>query len=489
MKRFTYIFFVLCTVCVRLMAQDKVVTHVVSGQVFQDKNQNGILDGSEKGLNGILVSNGVDVIKTDKKGKFLMEVKKGQSIFPILPSEYTFINSSSKVGNANFRYLNPHHALADTVTIQIPLQRITKVNTFSIGAIGDIQVENSEELNYAAKSIFSELMQRRDIAFHMMLGDLINDDVRILPDVKQVMAQLPVKSWTLVGNHDRNTDNPEFMNDAFNENFGADHYAFNYGDVHFIVLNNVFSTGKRAYEGRLSDEQLLFLKNDLQFVPKERTIVFSQHIPLAFTRGRDDIMKLLAGYKKVLVLSGHTHTVNRYHFSASHIHELGAGATCGNWWRGEKDAKGVPDALMQCGTPRGYFVVDFNKGDYAINFKGVGKDDREQMALYTDSNKFVVNVYAGSDSTDVWMRVDQMDWVKLTHVRRIDPLVQQIIAKNNGDIYPTEGNSKNPLGKRASSHIWEMDIPQNFRGKMGVIRVKASDSYGLDVEQEFVLSP
>ncbi|NGM65119.1 metallophosphoesterase family protein [Sphingobacterium sp. SGR-19] len=67
---------------------------------------------------------------------------------------------------------------------------------------------------------------------------------------------LPASSWTLVGNHDRNTANTAHMEDHFNQHFGASTYAFNYGGVHFIVLNNVFSTGKRSYEGRVSDDQL-----------------------------------------------------------------------------------------------------------------------------------------------------------------------------------------------------------------------------------------
>src|SRR5690606_8454719 len=131
--------------------------------------------------------------------------------------------------------------------------------SFKIGAIGDIQVGNIAEVTYANKSIFEELLGRNDINFNIILGDLLNDKPSLFPTMKEMISQLPSSSWTVPGNHDRNTLNSQNMDDQFNAHFGASTYAFNYGNVHFIVFNNVYATGKHSYEGRLTESQLNFL--------------------------------------------------------------------------------------------------------------------------------------------------------------------------------------------------------------------------------------
>lgn len=467
-------------------AIDKVI--VVKGQVFNDINHNGTQDPKEKGLKNILISNGKDIVKTDKNGQYSIEANIGESIFPILPSEYTWSKSKSKVVNANYLYLDPNQPVVqNTISWHVPVFKSEAAKSFSVGAIGDIQVDNAEELNYAAKSIFSELNNRNDISFNLMLGDIVNDKMELLPMMHDMMNQLPSSSWTLVGNHDRNVDNPLFMNDAFNRINGSDNYSFNYGKTHFIVLNNVFATDKKSYEGRLTDKQLQFLKNDLSYVPKEKTIVISQHIPMVATKNKQEVLDLLKDYANVLILSGHTHTVSRHFFNYPNIQELGVGATCGNWWRGEKDLEGIPNALMQCGTPRGYFVIDFDDNKYNFRFKGVGLDDKKQMALTTDSNRIVVNVFGGSDSTNVSIKIDNGEWIKMNHKRDIDPIVSNIVELNHSKVYPTKGNTLNPLRKRYSSHIWEVTRPQSSSLKRSVILVKAQDRFGLNVEEKFLL--
>lgn len=466
---------------------DKVV--IVKGQVFEDANRNGVQDAKEKGLKNILISNGKDIVKTDKNGQYSIEANIGESIFPILPSEYTWSKSKSKVVNANYLYLDPNQPVVqNTISWHVPVFKIEAVKSFSVGAIGDIQVDNAEELNYAAKSIFSELNNRNDISFNLMLGDIVNDKIELLPMMHDMMNELPSSSWTLVGNHDRNVDNPQFMNDAFNRVNGSDNYAFNYGKIHFIVLNNVFATDKKSYEGRLTDKQLQFLKNDLSYVSKEKTIVISQHIPMVATKNKQEILDLLKDYAKVLILSGHTHTVSRHFFNYPNIQELGVGATCGNWWRGEKDLEGIPSALMQCGTSRGYFVVNFDDNKYNFRYKGVGLDDKKQMALTTDSNRIVVNVFGGSDSTTVSIKIDDGEWIKMNHKKDIDPTVSHIVELNHSKVYPTKGNTLNPLRKRYSPHIWEVTRqPQTTSTKRSVISIKAIDRFGLNVEEKFLL--
>lgn len=471
---------------IKVTAQVAVAKKVlIEGHAFEDKNNNGLLDKGEKRLSKIRVSNGIDVICTDKTGAYSFEAKIGQSIFSITPSEYVWAKEK-KIGNAHAYYLNPNYTIPDTLVFDIPLRKRKNIPLeFNIAAIGDVQVSDQEEFGFAAKSIFSELIERKDIDFNLVLGDLVNNNMEILPEVGKMIDALPMSSYTMVGNHDRNVANPDYMNDRFNAVFGADNYAFNYGNVHFIVLNNVFATGKNSYEGRLTDEQLKFLKNDLSYIPKDALIVLSQHIPMAFTRNRTDVLQLLADYKNVLILSGHTHQVDRYFFKNKAIQELGAGASCGNWWRGEKDAKGVPDARMLCGSPRGYFVINIKNNSYSFQFKAVDQDAKKQMHIAVRAGVLLANVFGAADSTNVMVQVNDGEWVQMRKSKSVDPFVSDIIEKNNQKIYPTLGSTANPLRKRASGHLWEFPL-QNVNGdSIKVIRIKAEDNYGFLVQNEF----
>ena len=462
----------------------------ISGKVFIDDNKNGIIEKGERGVSKILISNGVDIVSTDKKGNYTIDIRRGQSIFPILPAEYKLIKRlPSNVLNSQFYYIHPENNRMAKASHSFPLEKQEVVDQFKVGAIGDIQVDNKDEISYAAKSFFTEINNRHDLAFNIVLGDLVNDKMELMKDMSNLLAVSKTPSWTLVGNHDRNVNNPDAMNDVFNSYFGADTYAFNYGNVHFIVLNNVFATGKRTYEGRISDQQLQFVKNDLAHVEKSKTIVISQHIPMMGTRNRNDLFQLLEGFDNVLFLSGHTHVVSRHFYNNGQLHEIGAGAVCGTWWRGEKNSDEIPEALMQCGSPRGYVVINFDKNGYKFDYKAVGFQQEKQMNISVNKDTLVANVFLGSDSTTVSYQLNNDAWLDMKKVRMTDPNVLKIVENNKSKVYPTTGNTANPLRTRNSNHVWEGYLKNFQTNKPNVLRIKAVDKYGFDVIEEFVLFP
>lgn len=52
--------------------------------------------------------------------------------------------------------------------------------------------------------------------------------------------------------------------------------------------------------------------------------------------------------------------------------------------------------------------------------------------------------------------------------------VATIIENNKNGKYPTSGNTKNPLRKRASSHIWTIESPYGNNYTQVIISVKES---------------
>ncbi len=465
----------------------------ISGIVFLDKNKNGKHDKGEKGLRGMLVSNGDTIVVTDKHGRYQLPVNTGGSVMPILPADYTM--TGKKVVNANFFYLG--EGQTDCPTVDFPMQRKKVNKRFILNAIGDVQVGNYQELDYATRTLWPELLQSPDTSLNLFLGDLVNNNLSIYPDIRTLMEQLPAPSWTVLGNHDRDVDSVRWRQyRSYGELFGSDMYAFNEGKVHFIVLNNVYGNGPRGYDGFFSERQLNFVRQDLKYVPLDNLIVLSMHIPFDFTKNRQDLLSLLKNRGHVLTISGHLHQVGRFFLQGEgvDVHELGAGASCGFWWVGEKDGDGIPSALQQEGTPRNYFVVTFDNTKYQFRCKAIGQDPGRQMTIHVtgidtlDTHlrdlkdippaTLMLTVYGGCDSTQVRCRLDGGEWLPCKKTDLVDPNVARAREQNLQKIYPTPFNRMNPLRKRESHQLWTLDIPEGYRQGAHVVEIEARDRYG-----------
>lgn len=481
-------FLILCGISVNGLAQD-----IVEGCVFVDNNRNGIRDKGEKGIQGIAISNGDTVLLTDKRGNFKIELSRGNSIFPILSKDWTL---SDKVVNAGFYYRDVDDTLGKW-QINFGLNKKKVKWDFSMNAIGDVQVGDVQELEYASRSLWPELLQDSVSSFNLFLGDLVNNNLALFPAIKQMMEELPVQSWTVLGNHDRDVDSVRVNQTAsYNRAFGSPVYAFNEGNVHFIIINNVYGKGTRSYVGKISDSQLRFISNDLRYVDKKAQIVLCMHIPLAQTLNSSDLFKLLEGRGNVLSLVGHMHQVKRnfFHGKGLCVHELVVGASCGFWWVGEKNWEGLPSALMQCGTPRNYFVFDFSEKDYSFRCKGVGLDASRQMNIsvagidstevYVDELKvkpkgeLLVTVYGASDSTMVRCRLDNGSWLKCEKAEELDVNVARMRSWNQLKVYPSRFSRRNPFRKLPSPQVWRLLLPDEYCAGVHKVVVEASDRWG-----------
>jgi len=463
----------------------------ITGTVFSDANGNGIRDKGEAVLAGIPVSNGRDIVLTNAQGLYRITVNEGNSLFPILPADYTM--SGARVVNAAFvpatKIKKGQHHFA--------LKPKTAKRQFRLNAVGDVQVSNHQELDYAARTLWPELMATDSADINLFLGDLVNNNLSLYTQLRQMMELLPSQTFTVLGNHDRDADSiPHRQTRSYKDVFGSDVYAFNEGQVHFIVLNNVYPDGARGYHGQLTSEQLAFVENDLRLVPDNRLICLSMHIPLIMTRNRSELLSLLKGRKEVLAITGHLHRVMRFIYGEPdiNVHELGAGATCGFWWVGERDWDGIPSALQQGGTPRNYFVVDFTDNTYRLRCKAVGLDERRQMNIHITgidtldthlpdlrdipSGRAIITVWGGCLATQVRVRIDNGVWQKAVKVDLIAPNVARMREINHLKIYPTRFSRLNPLRRQPSPQVWILPLPAPFDKGTHRIEVEASDQYG-----------
>ena len=274
-----------------------------------------------------------------------------------------------------------------------------------VALVGDPQVDNPVEMGYARRSIYRDLRSRRDLDLCIFLGDLVNDNMSLLPESLSVIDSLPFQSFMVPGNHDRDVyrgakssgsmSRPRDLS-TWRKLVGYVDTSFVRGNVRFIMMNNVrhAAAGMTDYVGGFTEKQKHWLDSvlvtdvarggkmlrgsvDHSRRPSRGKVtpaltILATHIPFSQMKGRDSVLALIPEHTRILYVSGHTHFVSR----DDSIPEVIAGATCGSWWRGVKDSDGVPYALQSCGAPRGYFVAEIRRdGDYRLRYRCVGMDD------------------------------------------------------------------------------------------------------------------
>lgn len=345
-----------------------------------------------------------------------------------------------------------------------------------VAFVGDPQVDNETELGYAQRSIYKELKSRKDLDMVIFLGDLVNDDASLLVASKASLDSLAFPWYSVPGNHDRDMyrgKNKKIRDlETWKKVIGPADTAFYRNGIRFILMNNVRHSPKGEYEGGFTENQKMFLDSVLRETPLSCRSVIATHIPFSHMRGRDSLMTIIGKYPSVFFVSGHTHNVSRHTFKHDdRYEELVAGASCGTWWRGQVDSKGIPYALQNCGAPRGYFVADFSRKSIDLRYKCVDATAQASAYLATDPetglNKLYINVFGGHRNGQLKARIpgSYSRWMQMTRTAEVAPEVMAIIKFNKS--LSREEKKKRwdeiiPLRRMKSPHLWVAELPEGL---------------------------
>ena len=501
------------------------------GCVYHDVNENKVMDEGEVGIANIYVSNGVDIVKTDKGGKYKIPISDDAIIFVIKPRDW--MTPVDKLNLPRFYYIHKPGGSPDNFVyrgveatgalpenINFPLYAEKGKSKFKMIVFGDPQPYSLEEVDFFSENIVSELVGLKGIEFGMTMGDIVGDNLDLLKPMNQAVAKIGVPWYNVLGNHDVNfqADRDELSDETFERVYGPPNYAFVYGDVHFIVVDNVIMNapvGDRGYVGGLRPDQIEFVKNYLKLISKDDLIVLTMHIPLVqHERFRESDQKklftLLSEFPHTLSISAHSHTQNNtfFHEESSHWqgevphHHFNVGTTSGNWWNGVRDENDIPLTMMRDGTPNGYSYITFNGTNYIIDWKVSGKSENYRMNIHTPrgvsekesaSTNITVNFFNGSEQSELSFRVlGETGWNQMEKVSDQDPYYSLIYErfgdfnsiklKDQWENDPDLRDKPYPLIKRMyeasnSTHMWQSEIGKNLTEGIHVIEVKAKDRY------------
>lgn len=353
-----------------------------------------------------------------------------------------------------------------------------------VALVGDPQVDDSTEMGYARRSVYRELRGRRDLDMCIFLGDLVNDNMSLLPESVGVVDSLPYQCFMVPGNHDRDVYRSPKSSvyrqrdlSTWRKAVGYVDTSFVRGNVRFVLMNNVrpSDSGMTDYVGGFTERQKHWLDSVLNMGVGETRgrkplhvgatpalTILATHIPFSQMKGRDSVLALIPDISRLLFVSGHTHFVSR----DDSIPELIAGAACGSWWRGVRDSDGIPYALQSCGAPRGYFIADIHRdGTYDLSYKCIGRPASEQLSAWAVPNdstgrsyRLYINVFGGS--SDGVVRISGLGRKTYSCERSLmaAPEVEQVIrlnASRSRDYRKAHRDEFIPLRRKPSPHLWQ----------------------------------
>lgn len=525
---------------------------VARGSVFLDRNENGVRDRDEPGIPGVAISNGIDVVRTDGRGKYHIPLAPESVLFVSKPAAYDvpvnadnlpqfyyihYPNGTPPVATWKYDVIEPTGPLPREIDFPLLASKVEK--EFNAMAFADPQAKTEEEQDMVREDVVNELMGNPfDAKFGITAGDVVYDTLSLYERHNRMFGQIGIPMWNVPGNHDINFESPnhKYATQTFVKHFGPTYYSFDYGQIHVVALNNVQYKGagqgkydNTTYRGYIPEEQLAWLKNDLEQVDRDKLILITTHIPLVTyaldgkgeryamgdninTVNLNKLLEILQPFEHIYAIAGHD-TSNSWKVEVNHAHgwygtpwvSHTLAEVRGNGWKtGPRDNRDVRDATMQDGNPNGYYVMRFDGTQVEPRFIPSGQKGNlnQRMRIMLDpmlegtvdfegkvvainrgtlvpGTKVVVNLFDGGERDSVEMSVDGGAYVPMTNVIRNDPLMVREYAKYQGT--PDAFSSPQP-----SSHIWEYDLPYwELATGLHTIAVKSRDEFGQTAEDSF----
>ena len=475
------------------------------GTVFVDLDNDGKFGEGDAPFSGVRVSNGKEIVTTDKFGKYELPMDETGTIFVIKPNEFQSKLDGNKL--PKFFYLHkpdgsPQLKFPGTKptgplpqSIDFPLYQQTESEAFKILLFGDPQPRNNKEVDYIAHDVIRDLIGKTDSAFGVTLGDIAFDNLETFEPLNQSIALIGIPWYNVIGNHDINLDakTRDHSNETFEETYGPTYYSFDYGQVHFIVMDNIDFVGpndrikKMHYEPRFGERQLEFVKNDLAMISESQMVVLLMHVPIIGTEDKAKLFELIEDRPYCVSISGHTHDHRHLFLDAEdgfngkkpHHHIINV-TVSGSWWTGSKNENGIPHTTMKDGAPNGYSIMSFDDSGYRLDFRAAGRPADDQLRIempnkldtqVTTKTDVWVNVYNGSEKSTVQMSIDgNPEWIKLDKTEAIDPYFQRLHTRDKNEDMPLSG-------PKLSSHLWKGTLPQMNPG-VHLVVVETTDRHG-----------
>lgn len=441
-------------------------------------NVYGIVACGKKGIKDVVVSDGVEVVRTDADGVYQFKSKKEHKyVFISVPSGYEVVSEGvlPKMHQQLFKDANTAER------VDFPLIEAGDQTNHTMLFFGDIHLANRTKDRSQFSNFTSEINEylasnagRKTYA--MTLGDMTWELYwkanqysfeEYLVDVNAIKG---MSIFHTIGNHDHDMYYSGDFDTVtkYKKMIAPTYYSFNIGKIHYVVLDDIEcqNTGagtsdSRKYVDNIVSQQVKWLQKDLAFVSTSTPVVITSHAPFyndsnnASLNNISELEAVLSKYDDVHVFTGHTHKMyNVDKMDSKNIYEHNAGAVCATWWWTGNYTTGMH--IAQDGAPGGYSIVNVTGEEFKWQFKGTGLDinhqfrtyDRNSIALTAD--KYVASGKSASDKQKFeeaavdWVHTDAGNYVYI-NVWNYDPQWTISVTENGTSLQVERVSIKDPL--------------------------------------------
>ena len=388
------------------------------------KNIKGVIYCNGRGIPNVVVSDGVEVTKSDANGiYYLQSEKKHGYVFISVPSNYEvatvnklpqFYKPVAGITTVNqcdfelFESNNENYVVIAMADMHLA-NRNSDISQFKNGFYAEVAAYATQVKN-SGKKIYG-----------LTLGDMTWDaywysNSYSLPNYVNDIDGIGFQIFNTMGNHD---NDPYQVGDfdaeaAFKSKIGPSYYSFNLGQIHYVVLDDISYinsggsqgvVGDRNYTGSITPEQLAWLSKDLSEVAdKTKPLVIAMHIPLYTITGIDaqgkdrlslnltssgsSLINILSQFTSVKILSGHTH-VNKNMEISNNLYEYNIASVCATWWWTGRSDYGN-NHIAPDGSTGGYGIIEVAGNTFKYKYKGIGTNkgfrayDRNMIEITND---------------------------------------------------------------------------------------------------------
>lgn len=417
---------------------------------------------------GAVVSDGVNVVTTDKNGHYKMNTRGRQHVFVSVPSDCAIPLDNGRP--AFFRTID--FSAGEPVTADFALTATDSNKNWTLLALADVQIgfqKDYEDLKNDVMPMFVDSLKNFDGAVYgISLGDIVWNKPDFYDEYLEQIDRMNLPVFSVIGNHDHNekTMGDIYSDMEFRDNLGPTYYSVNIGDCHLVALDNIIydgAKGRSYYECNLTREQLDWLKKDLKHVDKDKTIIIGMHAPSirrynggSKMKTTDELYDLVKDFNDVQILTGHMHN-NFYTKVADNITDTTFGAVNGAFWY----------PICNDGSPQGYGVLRF-EGNKLVDkyYRGFREPRSYQIKMYAPAeavlwqpeakpgdpyDKILINIWGWGDGWTVEARHDGGAWTTLdpdkdrTGLPARDPGVAMQATSKKGTLKANHGGSRPSL--------------------------------------------
>ena len=425
---------------------------------------------------------------------------------------------------------------------------------------GDLQTYDRQEIEYARAGAIKDLSERDDYAGcgTLFVGDVAGDDLSLYPDIRELVAETNGPARFLPGNHDLDFDAPgaEHAFDTFRSALAPAYYSYEVGDAHVVALNTVdypctaaddspegieehcAPDGRASYNGRISDDQLTWLEQDLAHVDEDKLVVVAGHIGLLNYADEGSpvhqvdqvarVHELLEGREAVAV-AGHSHSIENlrtgddvegwrelFGIEGLPFPHLTVGAISGDWYSGEVGEDGYPTALGRDGGRPGVVTLDIEGNQFRERYTVTGEPDDVQTQLglnsptyrawYTERREWnsdpvgdapelaeplvvgaedlaggtwlTTNLFLGSTGATVEVSLDGAPATKAERTQRLRGEGVNVGAEYSDPHAVAQQLVHGGSVADRTMHLWRFDLPEDLETGGHTAEVTATDVHG-----------